>query len=170
MVLSNAERQKRHRERVKGKLATLADLTALEYSKQAQGNPKDVIATLADSGHGDDDNGGDDVLKELLVGRFIAAGSEMLARHLEAVSKIYEAANREFLRTYAEPRFLHGDAPPARKPLTVLDMVDIMQEAGQRAALKILEPMANDYLPLVVEAAPVESSPPRRRRRNVASG
>ena len=151
MALSNAERQKRHRERVRGKLATLAALN----SKQAQGDPKDLA----------DDNGGDDVLKELLVGQFIAAGSAMLARHLEAVSKIYEAANREFLRTYAEPRFLHGDAPPARKPLTVLDMVDIMQEAGQRAALKILEPMANDYLPLVVEAAPVESSPPRRRRR-----
>jgi hypothetical protein len=76
MVLSNAERQKRHRERVKDKLATLAD-----------------------------DNGGDEGLKELLVGQFIAAGSEMLARHLEAVSKIYEAANREFLRTYAERRF-----------------------------------------------------------------
>jgi hypothetical protein len=129
LVLSNAERQKRHRERVKNKLSTLVD-----------------------NGRGDDTNGGDDVLKELLVGQFLAAGNDMLALNSD---EIREAARVEFLRIR----------------LTVLDIIDTMQEAGQRAALKIYEPLACAWMDRRRANAPPVAigetilRPPRRRSR-----
>lgn len=127
-MLSNAERQKRHRERVKNKLSRLVE-----------------------NARGEDVNGGDDVLKDLLVGRFLAAGNDMLALNSD---EIREAARVEFLQT----------------KLTVLDLIEIMQEAGQRAALKIYEPMAYAWMDRrraeIPPVAEVQTSrPPRRRSR-----
>jgi hypothetical protein len=130
LVLSNAERQKRHRERVKNKLSTLAD-----------------------NGRGDATNGGDDALKELLVGQFLAAGNDMLARISD---EIREAARVEFLRT----------------KLTILDIVEIMQEAGRGAALKIYEPLAYASLTdrRMGNAPPVAMGQKRSRKLRPRSG
>jgi hypothetical protein len=82
----------------------------------------------------DDDDGANDDGKRLLVGAYFAAGSKMLERHLTddcaAVVDISSAALAEF--------------EVSKKP-TWLDLMEIMEEAGKAAALKILECHSRRY-------------------------
>ncbi|EJW11711.1 hypothetical protein A33M_2908 [Rhodovulum sp. PH10] len=120
MALTNAERQARHRARMKERLAAVSS----------------------------EDNASDE-LHELLAGQYIAAGRDLiLHKHSLGAEPWHEELLAEFLA----------------KPPTVLDMVEAMQKAGQKAALEIVERYATEYIASLPKPPP-EPEPKRRRKR-----
>jgi hypothetical protein len=89
--------------------------------------------------------------KELLIGTFFAGGRSLLQRHTDDV----RAASLAEFEASPDP--------------TWLDMVNIMEKAGQRAALKIYERHADEYLEALSACAPPpppEPEQPMRRKRS----
>lgn len=128
MALTNAERQKRYRQRLKAAAARSIEA----------------------------DGGGDEVGRELLVGQYFAAGRELLARYLNeesASARLAAEAIDEFLE---------------KADLTWLDLVDILQEAGQKAAVDIFERRYTEWRASLPPPPPPPAPPePKKRRKRV---
>jgi hypothetical protein len=110
---------------------------------------EEVRAWIEDNGDDDSEKQCDCGGKELLIGTFFAGGKSLLQRHTDDV----RAASLAEFEASPDP--------------TWLDMVNIMEKAGQRAALKIYERHADEYLEALRACAPPpppEPEPMRRKR------
>ncbi|HYH17902.1 MAG TPA: hypothetical protein VD995_04730 [Azospirillum sp.] len=133
MGMSNAERQKRYRERLKAEAGRAGDSAAVLVDREE-------LEELR-------------ALRPLLEGQYRAAGMTLLEAHADEWDG--SAALLEEFQA---------------KPLTALDMVEIMQAAGQKAAADMFERWANARVAEAVQRPKNLTKTPDRskaRRRRV---